>query len=804
MALILLLACSSAPQVLAQSSNQPTTLPPLAVETKKAVPKAAKKASPKQRQAAPAPVPAPEPQPAPLPVVAPETATGPVRDYVATQSATGTKTDTPIREIPQSISVVGTEQIREQGAQSLQETVRYLPGIVPDGFGFDSRGDYILLRGIPAAYFLDGMRTTYGFYANTAAIEPFSLERVEVLRGPSSMLYGQSSSGGIINAISKRPQETPHAEIGAEYGSYDWRQVQFDVGGPVTTDSRWLYRFVGVMREAGTQVDHVDNDRIFLMPSLTFRPTVDTNITLLGTWRQDRGGSVQQFLPHEGTLYPNSITGRRVSKSTFIGEPTDYNDTDQQSVSLLIDHKFSDWLSIHHGTRYTHTDNTYSTHYTAPLTTDLVGVINAGIESFGGPANFYNPANVPFLDPARQNIARVYLWRNTETDVVTSDTNLTAKFLTGDVAHKVTGGFDYTRYATGGAGTPILVDNLIPFALGGPFGPQAPFNIYNPVYGNNSWYLNFGTNGPVPADDVPIDPRNDEVQAQRGIYIQDQIKFGRWTAVLGLRQDWLSIQQETRATVEESELTGRAGLMYHFDFGLTPYVSYSQAFAAQPGNLVKDDPLNQNETARPAAPLKGEQFEVGFKYQVPGRPLVFNAAYFDLKESNRLVDDVLSGVAQQGAEAHIRGIELEAVGRVTENIKLMAAYTYMSAEYSDHFNSFEVGTPVEGVPRHTASLWGVYTFTEGTALRGFSIGGGVRYIGESEDYGRLVTGAFDTVTTPGFTLFDAMIAYERDNWRWQLVGQNLEDKFHVVTCTTRGDCGIGQGRTIITRLSYRY
>ncbi len=776
----------------AQTSTQPTTLPPLAVETKKAA-KSTKRAAPKQKQqATPAPVPAPvPPSAAPLP----ETATSPVRDYVATQSGTGTKTDTPIREIPQSISVVGTEQMRDLGAQSLQETVRYMPGLVPDGFGFDSRGDYILLRGIPASYYLDGLRTTFGYYAHTAGIEPFSLERVEVLRGPASMLYGQGSTGGIINGVSKRPQDTPHAEIGAEYGSYNWRQVQFDFGGPVTTDGRWLYRFVGVGREAGTQVDHVDNDRIFLAPSLTFRPTVDTNITLLGTWRKDRGGSVQQFLPHEGTLFPNSITGRRVSKSTFIGEPGDYNDTDQQSISLLVDHKFTPWLSLHHASRYTHTENIYNTHYTAPITADIAALINSVFPVL-------NPADVPFVDPTRSNIARVYMWRKTETDVFNSDTNLTAKFYSGPISHKITAGFDYMNYETGGRGTaPFLLDNVSPF-LG-----QPAFNIYSPIYGQGNDYIGFdGTNFfSLPRDMVSavIAGRPSETQEQRGLYIQDQIKFGGWTAVLGLRHDWLTIDYTANPNLKESATTGRAGLMYSFDFGLTPYISYSTSFTPQPGETVVDSLLSPPSTGRAARPLEGEQFEIGFKYQVPGRPFVINAAYFDLTESNRLVSNLLTQTALQGAEAHIRGFEIEAVGRVTENIKLMASYTYMDAKYSDHFNAYEVGTPVEGVPRHTAALWGVYTETDGV-LKGLSIGGGVRYIGESQDYGELVTGALGTVTTPGFTLFDAMIAYERDNWRWQLVGQNLEDKFHVVTCTTRGDCGIGQGRTIITRLSYRY
>lgn len=776
-----LFTVGSAPQVFAQ-----TTLPPLSVETKKAPPKAAKKAAPKQKQAAPAPAPAQEPVEIPA---APETATSPVRDYVATQSATGTKTDTPIREIPQSISVVGTEQIRDQGAQNLAEAVRYIPGVLADGFGFDSRGDYVLLRGIPASYYLDGLRTSFGYYANTAGIEPYSLERIEVLRGPAGMLYGQSSSGGIINAVSKRPLDTPHAEIGAEYGSYDWRQVQFDFGGPVTTDGRWLYRFVGVAREAGTQVDHVDNDRIFLAPSLTFRPTVDTNITLLGTWRKDQGGSVQQFLPHEGTLFPNQLTGRRISKSTFIGEPGDYNDTDQQSISLLVDHKFTDWLSIHHGSRYTHTENTYNTHYTAPLTAAILGGL-LGLD----------PTTAPFLDTAHQEIARVYMWRRTESDVFTSDTNLTAKFSTGEVAHKVTAGFDYVNFEQGGRGTtPIFVDNISAF----PYGLPA-FNIYNPTYGQTTQYLVPGF-GFVSVDEVPdwIGNRPNETQEQRGLYIQDQIKLGKWTAVLGLRHDWLDISYTANPNLKESATTGRAGLMYSFDFGLTPYVSYSTSFTAQPGESVITNPGSPTPLLGPAKPLEGEQFEVGFKYQVPGKPFVINAAYFDLTESNRLVSDILTQTSLQGAEAHIRGFEFEAAGRITENIKLIGTYTFMDAEYSAHFNANENGTPVEGVPRHMASLWGLYTFTEGT-FKGLTFGGGVRYVGESKDYGTLVTGVDGLVTTPDFTLFDALIAYERDNWRWQIVGQNLEDKFHVVTCTTRGDCGVGQGRTIITRLSYKF
>ena len=146
-----------------------------------------------------------------------------VKDYVATDATTGTKTDTPLRETPQSISVVGKEQMRDQGVQNLQEAFRYVPGVVADPWGYDSRYDSTTIRGITGTFFVDGLRSTYGYGYTTSMIEPYSLERVEVLRGPASMLYGQTPTGGIINAISKLPSEIPYTEVGVEYGSFDFK-----------------------------------------------------------------------------------------------------------------------------------------------------------------------------------------------------------------------------------------------------------------------------------------------------------------------------------------------------------------------------------------------------------------------------------------------------------------------------------------------------------------------------------------------------------------------------------------------------
>ncbi|HML42801.1 MAG TPA: TonB-dependent receptor plug domain-containing protein, partial [Hyphomicrobium zavarzinii] len=327
LALATLPAAASAQE--AAKPAQPAELPPIEVTAKTAK----QKAPAKKVQAKAAPKAAAQPQAAAA-AAAPEArpagvtnGASPVKDYVATDSSVGTKTDTPLRETPQSISVVGKEQIRDQGAQTLQEATRYVPGVFADPYGFDSRGDSSIIRGIAGSYFVDGLRTTYGYSQTTVPIEPYAMERFEVLRGPASMLYGQAPTGGIVNAASKLPSEIPYREIGVEYGSFDFKQVKLDMTGPLTNDGKWLYRIVGLARDADTQVDFVENDRLMLAPSLTYRPTNDTSITVLGNFRDDQSGSTQQFMPAEGTLYPNTVTGQRLRRGTFTGEPTDHYDT---------------------------------------------------------------------------------------------------------------------------------------------------------------------------------------------------------------------------------------------------------------------------------------------------------------------------------------------------------------------------------------------------------------------------------------------------------------------------------------------
>jgi iron complex outermembrane recepter protein len=665
-----------------------------------------------------------------------ETATGPVRGYLAGQSGTGTKTDTPLRETPQSITVVTADRITDQGALTVQESLRYVPGVFADAYGPDSRGDYPRIRGQDPNIYLDGTRVVNTFQFNEWRPDPYTLERIEVLRGPASVLYGDTSTAGLLNLVSKRPQAEAFNEIGVQYGSFNRKQVQLDSTGKVTKDGEWLYRFIGVFRDSGTQTDYVPDDRIVLAPSLTWRPTNNTNWTVLGTYQKDTTGSSTAFLPHEGTLFPGPnglIPVRR-----FAGEPGfDKYQTETGAISSLFEHSFGDALKIRQNMRYTHVEGIYRTMY-PDLTID--------------PAN----PDSPFLDSSRRTVARSIWSRETVKDSLTSDSNAELKVLTGPVAHKLLFGVDY-RELRERARSAFASD-------------PTPFDLYAPVY----------TGVTPPA----LSPEPDLRQSQLGLYVQDQMRLGPWLAIVGLRQDYVTSDVVGSPVENTKATTGRAGLMYELPFGLTPYVSYAQSFNPNFGSGV---------CVGVCAASRGEQVELGFKYN-PFAGTAINGAVFDTVEKNRLATDPNgSPFSIQTGKVRIRGAELEVISRVTPDLDLIGAYAYLNATVESGDNA---GKRVETVPEQQASLWAKYRLTA-LGLQGVTVGGGVRYVGGSWD-------GTDTIRTPDYTLFDAMIRYETGPWRFQVNASNLADKRHVTTCLSRGDCFFGIGRTVLGSATYRF
>ena len=661
-----------------------------------------------------------------------ETATGPIRGYLANQSGTGTKTDTPLRETPQSITVVTADRITDQGALTVQESLRYVPGVFADAYGLDSRGDYPRIRGQDPNVFLDGTRVVNSWVFNEWRPDPYTLERIEVLRGPSSVLYGDTSTAGLLNLISKRPQAKESHEVGVQYGSFDRKQLQFDSTGKLTKDGEWLYRFIGVLRDSDMQTDYVKDNRIVLAPSVTWRPTTNTSWTVLGTYQKDKTGSSTAFLPHEGTLFagPNGLIPLR----RFSSEPGfDRYQTETAAISSLFEHSINNAVTIRQNTRYAHVEGIYRSMY---------------------PDVYSNPAN-PFLDPERRTVAR-YIWsRETSKDTLTSDTNAEVKFATGPIAHKTLFGVDYRRLQESASS-------------GGGFDPR-PFDLYAPVY--------TGIVAPT------LSPEADLRQSQLGLYAQDQMRLGPWLAVVGLRQDYVMNDVQGSPTENTRATTGRAALMYELPFGLTPYVTYAQSFNPIFGSGV---------CAGVCQAQRGEMVELGFKYNpLPGTAI--NGAIFDITEKNRLASSPDPRFSAQTGQVRIRGAELEVLSRVTPDLDLIGAYSYLDARVESGDNA---GKRVETVPDHQASLWAKYRLSA-LGLPGVTVGGGVRYIGISWD-------GTDTIRTPDYTLFDAMIRYENGPWRFQVNASNLADKRHVTTCLARGDCFFGLGRTVLSSLTYKF
>lgn len=549
-----------------------------------------------------------------------ETATGPVVGYRARNAATATKTDTPLSETPQSVTVVTRDQMVDQGASSLQEALVYAAGVRGDSYGVDSRSDGPSVRGGSPDTYLDGLRTNYNYYSSTTRTDPYTLERVEVLRGPSGMLFGAGTVAGVINMTSKRPLQEAQREVGVQIGSWNRKQIQTDLTGPLTADGQWSYRLVALGREADTQVDYVPDDRRLIAPSLAWRPNASTSLVLQAHWQQDRTGTTSQFLPWSGTLLPNPNGQLPISR--FIGEPGDYYDSDRQFLGYLFEHRFNDAWAVRQNFRVARNENRGGYHYA---------------DSFSSPGGWA-------LDPVNQRLIGRYYGRNiTKTCVDAIDTHVQGNMNTGALRHQVLLGVDWNRQRE---------DKVEGYGGG-------VIDAYAPVYGN------------APTVMMAAAPRN--VQRQTGIYVQDQMKLDQWIFVAGLRHDRAINSLSGSIDEKNSATTKRLGVMYQLPAGWIPYLSYGESFSPETGT---------DENGLRYKPREGKQWEVGVKYAPTESSTSFNAAVYDLREKNRLVPSPSNPFfsVQTGEKTRTKGVELEAKSRVSSSIEVLANYTYLDLD----------------------------------------------------------------------------------------------------------------------------
>ena len=558
------------------------------------------------------------------------------------QTNAGSKTDTPISKLPQALTIVTADTFMAQGAISISDTLNYVAGVTANPYGPDSRVDGGFIRGLNPLQFRDGMRDLFSFYASIRS-DPYNFSQVEVVRGPASVLFGAGTLGGLINMVSKTPEFEKRGEVSLRYGSFDRKEALADLTGKLAEGLAG--RIVARVRDSGTRVDFVPDDRVMIAPSLRWAPTNATDIKLIGLYQEDDGGSTSQFLPLFGTIYPNP--NGRLKNSTFIGKPGwDRYDGRLLQGTATADHRLSEHLRISLKARYIDSDLTYLTHY---------------------PDNYTNPAN-PFLDPDQRQMGLYAEGSYARLNIFSTDNNVRFDFYTGSsIKHTLLAGIDYSWNRvrkTAGSGYEFIDIYDIDYAAISDYGGGLP-----PAFGISTSIV---------------------AQKQLGIYLQDQIDLGEKVSVMfGGRRDWTR-SQAPGATAEKDHATSlRAGIIAEVLPGVSPYASYTESFEPISG-------LASN--LRPFKPKFGRQYEGGIKLH-PDEATLVTFAVYHIKENNQPVDDPGTpdpfDQMQAGSQVS-KGWEVEARRSLPGDYEVIAAYSDNRPRR-------------ENVPRRNAALWGAKT-----------------------------------------------------------------------------------------------
>ncbi|WP_417828151.1 TonB-dependent siderophore receptor [Thalassospira sp.] len=474
----------------------------------------------------------------------------PLDSYVAKVSSAATKTSTSILETQQTVSVVGRQEMDDRGVHTVTDVLRYTPGILGDIYGTDPRGhDRVTMRGFTNydnGDFRDGLRTTSSGFA-VYATEPYGLERVDVMKGPSSTLYGQSEAGGIVNRVSKRPSSDQKQEIRLEFGEWDHFQGAFDIGGAANADKSLLFRAVGVVRNASGEYDfangeEADNDRIYFAPSLTAQINDDTKLTLLAEYMHEDRGTSYRFVDLNGNYY-----------DFLSGDPDlDEFTRDQVSFGTEFEHRINKTWTFRQNTRYTYID-TYE-----------IGLFPVGLTG--------------------STLSRYASEGDNEIGGFVLDNQFEAGFATGGIDHTLLLGVDGEyevndyKYGYDYGVTSLDVSN-----------PVITQSSYDPTYSSSQNY--------------------EQTTYQYGIYAQDQMNLGdHWVVTLGGRYSKVDSETEyadgSSLDQNDEAFTGKAGLSYVFDNGIAPYISYSEGFSPVSGSDSSGNPFDPEEDTQYEAGVK--------------------------------------------------------------------------------------------------------------------------------------------------------------------------------------------------------
>ncbi|WP_265500458.1 TonB-dependent siderophore receptor [Paracoccus beibuensis] len=618
---------------------------------------------------------------------------------VAREMAVGGKVATSILDTPASVSVITEKEIERRDARTLEDVLQYSAGAISDYYGTDDRNDYFLIRGFQASTYRDGI--TLGSMRGIRE-EPLAYERVEIVRGANSTLFGVADPGGSINFVTKRPRGDRFSEIFTTFGSHDRKEVGFDFGDVLDPDATLSYRFTGKLQDSEREYDFSQDDEKFLMGGLTWQPSDVTSISLIADYLDREATPNGGGYPRHGDY----------DRDLFLGEPDfNYLNVERTTVSLIAEHDFGSGLSLRSNLRYSDTADDFGYVYVS----GDAGVVPVGRGYFG-------------TDGSAEEIA--------------GDVILQYDRSFGRIDSSTLAGIEYRDVASSQSSF---------------FGSGTPIDPEDPDY----------SGAPTSLDPYLVEARDSRTKA---VFVQQNLSFDdRFIATVGARHDRLDLQVDdllasTTTSDDFSETSLRGALTWKITPEMSAYASYAESVAP---------PILGVE------PERGEQYEVGLKYEPLGTNALFSAAIYDLSKTNITVVDPDTFERSLVGEIRVRGIDLEAKAELASNVSLTAAYSYADTEVlrSDPVRGVEVtGNEMGSVPNHMASLWLDYTLPGGGDRGDMTFGLGARYTG---------TYFFTTQNNNGKSdaalLLDAAYSYDvTENTEVAINVHNLTDEKHVV------------------------
>lgn len=586
------------------------------------------------------------------------------QDYLVPSASTATRTDTPIIDIPQSIQVIPQQVLKDQQITRIDDALRNVTGVIGSTNSFI--GSQITIRGF-STNALPILRDGFREYDNFSLQEPSNLERIEVLKGPASVQYGQVDPGGVINLVTKQPLSEPFYEVQTQFGSYGLIRPSFDISGPLTSDKKLLYRLNGVyQREDGFRDFNTETERFFIAPTLTWNISDRTKLNFSLEYLD----STRPF--DTGIIAIGNGIGN-VPYDRIFNEPDDFVQTNSLNIGYNLEHRFSDNWTLRNAFRYVHQD-------------------------------LFTQATLPFfLDETTGNLNGIYAQREYKSDDYSLQTNIVGKFATGSIKHTLLAGVDFNNNNFGDL---TFYDFNTPTSL----------NVFNPIYGVVS-RPNFATSSPA--------SQYNTYTTRWGIYLQDQIAFGdQFILVGGLRYD--SVDYEYRSPIAsdfdkyDDAYSPVVGLIYKPAKEVSVYASYSQSFVPT---------FSQDANGGYLEPETGEGYEVGIKAELLQGNVLATLAYFDITKQNVATPDpLILGASVATGEQRSRGIEFNVTGKILPGWNIIAGYAYTDAEITED-NSISVGNRLPGTPKHSAGLWTTYQIQAGD-LQGLGFGIGFNYVGK--------------------------------------------------------------------------